>query len=91
MNFNWKFLVPVSIVNVIMMAFLIKLVQELGIAPTAEQASDFVANIPQTLVFLFGNFVLAVLVLNVLRMNFRRERLAEESARNAIVPVGAGD
>lgn len=91
MNFNWKFLVPVSIVNVIMMAFLIKLVQELGIAPTAEQASDFVANIPQTLVFLFGNFVLAVLTLNVLRSNFRRERLAEQSAKNAIVPVGAGD
>ena len=91
MNFNWKFLVPVSIVNVIMMAFLSKLVLELGIAPTAEQASDFVANIPQTLVFLFGNFVLAVLTLNVLRSNFRRERLAEQSAKNAIVPVGAGD
>ncbi len=91
MNFNWKFLVPVSIVNVIMMAFLIKLVQELGIAPAPEQANDFVANIPQTLVFLFGNFVLAVLILNVLRSNFRRERLAEQSAKNAIVPVGAGD
>jgi len=90
MNFNWKFLVPVSIVNIIMMAFLLKLVQELGLAPSPEQATDFVANIPQTLVLFAGNVVLGVLILSMVRQNFRKERL-EESAKSAIVPVGAGD
>jgi NADH-quinone oxidoreductase subunit H len=90
MNFNWKFLVPVSIVNVIMMAFLLKVVQELGIAPTPELANDFVANIPQTLILFAGNVVLGFLVMNTVRSQIRRERL-QESANRAIVPVGAGD
>lgn len=90
MSFNWKFLVPVSIVNVVMMAFLFKLVQELGIAPSPEQAHDFVANIPQTVILFAGNVVLGVVILSMVRQRFRRERLAE-SAKRAIVPVGAGD
>lgn len=90
MNFNWKFLVPVSIVNLVMMAFLFKVVQELGLAPAPGLENDFVANIPQTLVLFAGNVVLGLLILSVVRQNFRRERL-EESAKSAIVPVGAGD
>ncbi len=90
MNFNWKFLVPVSIVNVVMMAFLLKVVQELGIAPTPELANDFVANIPQTLVLFAGNVVLGLLVMNTVSSRIRKERL-QESANRAIVPMGAGD
>lgn len=90
MNFNWKFLVPVSIVNLVMMAFLFKMIQEFGLAPAPGLENDFVANIPQTLVLFAGNVVLGVLILTVVRQNFRRDRL-EESAKSAIVPVGAGD
>ncbi|MDZ4671313.1 MAG: NADH-quinone oxidoreductase subunit NuoH [Phototrophicales bacterium] len=90
MNFNWKFLVPVSIVNVVMMAFLLKVVQALGIAPTPELANDFVANIPQTLVLFAGNVVLGLLVMNTVSSRIRKERL-QESANRAIVPMGAGD
>ncbi|MBC7809577.1 MAG: NADH-quinone oxidoreductase subunit NuoH, partial [Burkholderiales bacterium] len=33
MNFNWKFLVPVSIANLVVTAFLLKLVQTFGLSP----------------------------------------------------------
>jgi NADH-quinone oxidoreductase subunit H len=38
MMFNWKVLVPVSIVNLLVTAFLLKVIQELGIAPAPENA-----------------------------------------------------
>ena len=46
MAFNWKFLVPLSILNLVVMATLVKLCQVTGIAPDAASASDFAANLP---------------------------------------------
>jgi NADH-quinone oxidoreductase subunit H len=94
MAFNWKFLVPVSILNVIVVAFLLMLVRELGLAPAPENATDFVANLPQAAVLLIGNLVLAFGILSVLRSQARRERLAEQArlmadSEAAIVPAAA--
>ena len=76
MALNWKFFVPVSIVNLLMVAFLLRVVQELGWAP--EDAHDFADNIPQTLVLLAGNIVLFLGTMSAVRSVFRAARLEEE-------------
>jgi NADH-quinone oxidoreductase subunit H len=86
MSFNWKILVPVSIANVVVMAFLYKVVQELGLSPAPEQATDFIANLPQAIILLLGNVLVLFGTATVLRNFFRRERLASE-----IVPVDDAD
>jgi NADH-quinone oxidoreductase subunit H len=78
MAFNWKFLVPLSIVNVLVTAFLLKVVQSLGLAPAPELATDLVANIPQTVVLLLGNVVMIAVVFGLLRNIGRQERAIAE-------------
>ena len=91
MLFNWLFLVPVAVVNVLVMSLLIMLVKETGIAP--DDPYSFVENIPQTLIFLLGNIALGAVVMNMVRNRFRRERLAEEAANREALPatIPAGD
>ncbi|MDX1996032.1 MAG: NADH-quinone oxidoreductase subunit NuoH [bacterium] len=79
MSFNWKFLVPVAIVNILMVAFLLRVMQEIGMTPEPENAGDFLANIPQTLVLLAGNIVLGLVVLSTISRQGRRERDAEDT------------
>ncbi|HEX2622184.1 MAG TPA: complex I subunit 1 family protein, partial [Phototrophicaceae bacterium] len=74
MNFNWKFLVPLSIVNVLVIAFLLRVVQELGLTP--QDPGNFIQNLPQTAVLLFGNALIGLGVLTMLRNQGRQERLA---------------
>lgn len=78
MAFNWKFLVPLSIANLLLTAFLLRIVQEFGIAPSAADAGNFIANIPQTVVLLLGNVALAAVVLNILRNQGRIARLEDD-------------
>lgn len=75
MAFNWKFLVPLSILNLVVMAVLIKVCQITGIAPDAASASDFAANLPQAVVLLLGNVVMVAMTMQMLRNNARRDRL----------------
>ena len=77
MAFNWKFLVPLSIINVLVTALLLKVVQTLGLAPAPGLEADLVANIPQTAVLLVGNLVIIAGALAVLRSTGRRERAVE--------------
>ncbi|MAS32768.1 MAG: NADH-quinone oxidoreductase subunit NuoH [Anaerolineaceae bacterium] len=80
MNINWKFMVPVSIVLILVQTFLMRLVDALGLSPSPEMAGDFVANIPQTLVFLLGNLLLGLVIVNVVRNRGRQQREAEAGA-----------
>lgn len=94
MSFNWKILVPVSIVNVVVMAFLYKVVQELGLSPSPEQATDFIANLPQAIILLLGNILVLFGTATVLRNFFRRERMAldivpVDDAEDNLTPVSA--
>lgn len=77
MAFNWKFLVPLSIVNVLVTAFLLQVVRP--IAPSPENAGNFIANIPQTVVLLAGNLLIVLGTLSILRGQGRRARLADEA------------
>jgi len=76
MSFNWKFLVPVSIVNVLIVALLLQITKALGLQP-APGETDFLAHLPQALILLAGNLALIAGVLTVLRNAGRRERLAQ--------------
>lgn len=76
MGFNWKFLVPVSIVNVLIIAFLLQVTKALGWNPEPGE-TDFVAHLPQAIILLAGNLALIAGILTVLRNAGRRERLAE--------------
>ncbi len=75
MSFNWKFLVPISIVNVLLVAFLLQVTKALGLAP-APGDTDFLANLPQALILLIGNLALIGGVMSILRNAGRQERLA---------------
>lgn len=94
MSFNWKFLVPVSIINLLVVALLLQVTRAMGIAP-APGETNFLVNLPQSLILFGGNLVVIAGTLAVLRNSGRRERLADEarmaSRTRAIVPVGSGD
>lgn len=79
MSFNWKFLVPVSIVNVLMVAFLLQITKALGIQP-APGETDFLAHLPQAVILLLGNLAVIAGILAVLRGIGRQERLAVKAA-----------
>jgi NADH-quinone oxidoreductase subunit H len=87
MSINWKVLVPLSILLILVQSFLLRLLDSLGLTPAPEQAGDFIANIPQTLVLLVGNLVLGFIILNMVRNRGRKQRMADEAAR-AIVAAG---
>ncbi len=76
MAFNWKFLVPLSIANVIVVAFLIQVVRALGLAPAPDQVHDFIANLPQAAILLAGNLAIALVVLQLLRNYGRSQRMS---------------
>jgi NADH-quinone oxidoreductase subunit H len=83
LNFNWKFLVPFSLVNLMVVAFLWKIV------PDTDQITSVGDALLPTLVLLAANLVMAGGVGWVLRERGRRER-ARVEARLAPVEA-AGD
>ena len=91
MSFNWKFLVPASIVVVIIQAFVLRLIDTLGLAPTS---SDFAAALPQSVILLVVNLAAAFLFINWLRGRGRRMRaadLARVAETKPVVGAPAGD
>ncbi|MBL8116365.1 MAG: NADH-quinone oxidoreductase subunit NuoH [Anaerolineae bacterium] len=90
MTLNWKWLVPISVGNVMITAFLLQVVKLLGLQP---QSGDLLAALPQTIILLLGNLVLVAIVVQALRNQGRAQRLADEAAKHddeqtAIVAVG---
>ena len=89
MAFNWKFLVPLSIVNLLMTAFLLQVIKMANLTPA--DPSNFIQNIPQTLVLLVGNGLVAGGVIVWLRNSGRRERAAETSKALTAPAHAVGD
>ncbi len=95
MMLNWKWLVPISVANVLITAFLLQVIKALGWQPQG----DLISSLPQTLILLAGNLVLVLFVVNALRNRGRAERMAATSGSRAIVlrqeqetaPVAVGD
>ncbi|MEP7293008.1 MAG: NADH-quinone oxidoreductase subunit NuoH [Chloroflexota bacterium] len=82
MSFNWKFLVPISIVNVLVVALLLQVTKALGLQP-APGETDFLAHLPQSVILLLGNLGLIAGVLTLLRNAGRREKLADNAKKEA--------
>ncbi len=92
MNFNWKFMVPLSIALILVQAFLMRIVATLGLSPVP--AGDFLANLPETVILLVGNLILLAFVMNMVRNAGRRERTRLEMLVNReaeAVRAAAGD
>jgi NADH-quinone oxidoreductase subunit H len=101
MDFNWKLMVPLALVNTLLMAFLFKLVpapdfvtaQGIASGEFAGVASglyrllgpNFVAYLPLAGVLLLGNLALAAGTVAVLRWFGRRARLQAEAAASESV------
>jgi NADH-quinone oxidoreductase subunit H len=82
MAFNWKFLVPIAIINVIIIAFLLQVLKALGWIPEPGN-NDFLAHLPMSIVLFAGNIALIAGVLSVLRGVGRRERGSDEPPATA--------
>lgn len=80
MAFNWKFLVPVAIVNLLVTAGLWMVVRQLGIAPGAGYENDFLANVPAALIMFSGNLLLGGIIVTMVRNAGRRQRLKAAAA-----------
>ena len=75
MHFNWQWLVPLSIANLLITAFLLKVMQELGLAVDLTQSPGFIDALPMTVIMLLGNLAQVLVVFQFLRMRGRRQRL----------------
>jgi hypothetical protein len=94
MGLNWKFLVPISIVNLLVVSFLLKVMQELGWAadlnPVTNPDLTFGETLPMTAVLLAANLAMTAGIMSWLRATGRRERLAAEAATGEAVHASAG-
>lgn len=79
LNYNWKFMVPLTIALVLTVAVLDKLIPA-GASPVV-----------RALYHLVSNLVVGGITLEILRRRGRRERLATEAARRSGPEVAAAD
>ena len=91
MSFNWKFLVPLSIANLIFLSLALKVMQELGMAPRDMIGASVADVLPATIILLLVNLAMTVYLLGLLRkrgQEARRESQAQQALAGASV---AGD
>lgn len=85
LDFNWKFLVPLSLVNLLVVAFVWKAL------PGADQIDSASDALGPTLALLAVNIVMIAGVAAILRERGRRERQRVEARLSAVEPAAAGD
>ena len=81
MAFNWKVLVPLSIVNLVMLSGLLKILQELGLAPRDLIAASVAELLPTTVVMLLANLALGIYLLGILRRHGQQARRRSQAAQ----------
>ena len=82
MALNWKWLVPISVGNLLVTAFLLQVIKALGLTP---QNGELGSALPQTIILFLGNVLVAAIVVQVLRNRGRSERLADETKSLVVV------
>lgn len=85
MAFNWKFLVPLSIANVVVLSAVLKIMQELGLAPTNFTTANTLQVLPLTLVLLLVNLAFGGYLLGMLRKRGAEARQATQRTQQAFV------
>jgi len=88
MSFNWKFLVPVSIVNLILVSAALKVLQEIGWAPRELIGASFVELLPMTLFMVVINGALILYLLDILRRQGRELRRGKRGAQAVLAQAG---
>jgi len=83
LNLNWKFLVPLSLVNLVVMSLTAKLL------PAPEAAGTFMDSLPRAAVLLGVNLLMIVGTFLVLGAVSRHERQKQEASRR-LEPAAAG-
>ena len=93
MAFNWKVLVPLSIANIVLLSAVLKILQELGLAPRDFIAAAVPDLLPATLIMLLVNLSLAIWLLGILRKHGQEFRRESQAAQAALAQAGsaAGD
>jgi len=91
MRFNWFFLVPVSILNVILTALVLKLLQVWGIAPVNLAESSLLGVLPMTVILLLKDILMILFILGRISQEGRRARLDAERAHEQLLTAAAGD
>lgn len=84
MAFNWKFLVPLSIANLIFISAALKVMQEIGWAPREMVGASFGDLIPTTVILLLINGAMIIYLLGILRKRGREARRESLSTRAAL-------
>jgi hypothetical protein len=95
MNFNWFFLVPVSIVNVLLTALIVKLMQELPIgwlvAPRDFAEASLATVLPVTIVLLLKDILMIIFIMTRVAKEGREARQTEQSMDSDLLASAAGD
>ena len=89
MSFNWKFLVPLSIVNVILISLVLKVMQELGWAPRDFIGASFSEVLPTTVILLIINGVMIIYLLGILRKRGQESRRESQASRATMAQAAA--
>ena len=84
MAFNWKFLVPLSIANLILVSLALKVMQELGWSPRDLAGAGFMELLPTTVVLLIINGGLTLYLLSIMRQRGKEARRESMAARAAL-------
>ena len=81
MAFNWKFLVPLSIANLIVVSFVLKVMQELQLAPRDILSAGFGDLLPTTIILLLFNGAMILYLLGIMRKRGREARRESQETR----------
>ncbi|MBN1967499.1 MAG: NADH-quinone oxidoreductase subunit NuoH [Anaerolineae bacterium] len=85
LNFNWKFLVPLSLVNLLVVAFVWKII------PDTDQINSVGDAVLPTVALLIANLIMMAGVGAILREQGRRERARVEARLHPVEQTAAGD
>jgi len=91
MGFNWFFLVPISILNVILTALVLKLMQVAGWAPTDFASATFLEVLPITVVLFAKDVIMIVMIMGRVVLEGREARAAEQQMNEDLLVTAAGD
>ena len=89
MAFNWKFLVPLSIANLILISAALKVMQEIGWAPRDLIAASFSDLLPTTVILLLINGAMIIYLLGILRKRGQEARRVSMTARATLAQAAA--
>ena len=89
LSFNWKFLVPLSLVNLVVMSLVAKVVEVPEVSLDASFWEKLASGLPRIGIFFVMNLLMALGTFLILGSVARRERQKQEASRD-LGPATAG-